>query len=146
MEGEDEPPSSSLLYRLGLCMLGVQIIYKNKQWREERVGGKRNFGGPEMRWRWLRGPETKIKARLINRKIRKDLKLTRPAVPKKARPRVVTWVLPLLCNYTSHVTNSSHSTALPDFDEESAKVELSVFNPEEFPDLKKFFFYVNITV
>ena len=36
--------------------------------------------------------------------------------------------------------------ALPDFNEESAKVGLSVFNPEEFPDMKKFFFYVNITV
>lgn len=35
---------------------------------------------------------------------------------------------------------------LPDFGEESAKVELSVFNPEEFPDMKNFFFYVNITV
>jgi len=35
---------------------------------------------------------------------------------------------------------------LPDFDEESTKVGLSVFNPEEFPSMKKFFFYVNITV
>jgi hypothetical protein len=36
--------------------------------------------------------------------------------------------------------------ALPDFDEESATVGLSVFNPEEFPGLKNFYFYVNITV
>jgi hypothetical protein len=36
--------------------------------------------------------------------------------------------------------------ALSDFDEESAKVGLSVFNPEEFPNMKKFFLYVNITV
>ena len=36
--------------------------------------------------------------------------------------------------------------ALPDFDEESAKVGLSIFNPEDFPDMKKIFFYVNITV
>jgi hypothetical protein len=36
--------------------------------------------------------------------------------------------------------------ALSHFDEESAKVGFSVFNPEEFPDMKKFFFYVNITV
>jgi hypothetical protein len=36
--------------------------------------------------------------------------------------------------------------ALSDFDEESPKVGLSVFNPEEFPNMKKFFLYVNITV
>jgi hypothetical protein len=36
--------------------------------------------------------------------------------------------------------------ALSDFDEESAKVALSVFNPDEFPNMKKFFLYVNITV
>ena len=35
---------------------------------------------------------------------------------------------------------------LPDFDEESAKVGLSIFNPEDFPDMKKIFFYVNIIV
>jgi hypothetical protein len=47
-----------------------------------------------------------------------------------------------------HLTRDEILTfqALAAFDEESAKVGLSIFNPEEFPAMKKLFFYVNITV